>query len=81
MFRYLGIGNGISLALDRATHLWLQSKALPDLLRSNTAPPLAMVRSLAYFLPVIEEVLQLKIKDEYFQYIRRRLQRFNSAHT
>jgi hypothetical protein len=51
------------------------------LLRSNTAPPLAMVRSLAYFLPVIEEVLQLKIKDEYFQYIRRRLQRFNSAHT
>ena len=31
--RYLGIGNGISLALDRATHLWLQSKALPDLLR------------------------------------------------
>ena len=51
------------------------------LLRSNTAPPLAMVRSLAYFLPVIEEMLQLKIKDEYFQYIRRRLQRFNSAHT
>jgi hypothetical protein len=40
-----------------------------------------MVRSLAYFLPVIEEMLQLKIKDEYFQYIRRRLQRFNSAHT
>jgi hypothetical protein len=49
------------------------------LLRST--PPLAMVRSLAYFLPVIEEVLQLKIKDNYFQYIRRRLQRFNSAHT
>src|SRR6516165_839448 len=40
-----------------------------------------LLRSLAYFLPVIEEVLQLKIKDEYFQYIRRRLQRFNSAHT
>ena len=51
------------------------------LLRANTTPPLAMVRSLAYFLPVIEEMLQLKIKDEYFQYIRRRLQRFNSART
>ena len=49
------------------------------LLRSTTAPPLAMVRSLAYFLPVIEEVLQLKINDDYFQYIRRRLQRFDSA--
>jgi hypothetical protein len=49
------------------------------LLRPATAPPLAIVRSLAYFLPVIEEVLELKISDDYFQHIRRRLQRFHSA--
>ena len=52
------------------------------LLRSARLPPLATVRSLAYFLPVIEEVLELKINDDYFQYfqyLRRRLQPFYSA--
>ena len=49
------------------------------ILRPNTAPPLAPVRSLAYFLPVIEEVLQLKISTDYFQHLRHRLQRFLSA--
>ena len=48
------------------------------LLRSARLPPLATVRSLAYFLPVIEEVLELKINDDYFQYLRRRLQPFYS---
>jgi hypothetical protein len=43
-------------------------------IRPDTAPPLATVRSLAYFLPVIEEVLQLKVSPDYFQYLRRRLQ-------
>lgn len=49
------------------------------LLRPATAPPLATVRSLAYFLPVIEEVLELRISEDYFQHVRRRLQRFLSA--
>ncbi len=49
------------------------------ILRPHTAPPLATVRSLAYFLPVIEEVLELKVGDDYFQHIRHRLQRFLSA--
>jgi hypothetical protein len=49
------------------------------LIRPTTAPPLATVRSLAYFLPVIEEVLALKISGDYFQYLRHRLQRFLSA--
>jgi hypothetical protein len=49
------------------------------LLRPTSAPPLATVRSLAYFLPVIEEVLELKISDDYFQHLRRSLQRFHSA--
>jgi hypothetical protein len=47
--------------------------------RPNGAPPLGIVRSLAYFSPVIEEVLQLKVGQEYFQHLRRRLQRAASA--
>jgi hypothetical protein len=42
-------------------------------------PPLATVRSLAYFLPVIEEVLELKVGEDYFQHVRRRLQRIHPA--
>jgi hypothetical protein len=49
------------------------------LLRSPEATPLIPVHSLAYFLPVIEEVLEMKIRDDYFQYLRRRLQNLRSA--
>ena len=48
-------------------------------IRSSEAPPLGTVRSLAYFLPVIEEVLQLNVGQEYFQHLRRRLHRATSA--
>jgi len=34
-----------------------------------------VIRSLAYFSPVIEEVLQLQVGKEYFQYLRYKLQR------
>jgi hypothetical protein len=47
--------------------------------RSAEAPPLGTIRSLAYFLPVIEEVLQLKVSQEYFQHLRHRLHRATSA--
>ena len=33
--------------------------------RPDNVPPLGIVRSLAYFSPVIEEVLQLKVGPEY----------------
>ena len=33
------------------------------------------IRSLAYFLPVIEEVLALQVSPEYFHYLRHKLQR------
>ena len=49
------------------------------LLRPVTAPSLATVRSLAYFVPVIEEVLDLKLGQDYFQHIRRRIQRLLSS--
>jgi hypothetical protein len=46
------------------------------LLRPTDAPPLAIIRSLAYFSPVIEEVLQLRLSPDYFQYLRHKIQRF-----
>ena len=45
------------------------------LLRPADAPPLGPIRSLAYFLPVIEEVLELRVSPDYFQYLRRKLER------
>ena len=45
------------------------------LMRPVNAPPLGSIRSLAYFLPVIEEVLGLRISPEYFQHVRRKLER------
>jgi hypothetical protein len=47
--------------------------------RPPDAPPLGTIRSLAYFSPVIDEVLQLKLGPEYFQHLRNKLQRAISA--
>ena len=38
------------------------------LMRPADAPPLGTIRSLAYFLPVIEEVLGMRVSPDYFQY-------------
>ncbi len=38
-----------------------------------------LFRSLAYFLPAIEEVLERKISPDYFRYVRNKLHRFYSA--
>ena len=48
------------------------------IIRPAGAPPLGTIRSLAYFSPVIEEVLQLDVGREYFQHLRRHLQRATS---
>jgi hypothetical protein len=45
------------------------------LMRSTDAPPLGTIRSLAYFVPVIEEVLGLRRSPDYFQYLRQKLER------
>ena len=47
--------------------------------RSADAPPLMPIRSLAYFLPVVEEVLQLDVGADYFEHLRRRLARLTSS--
>ena len=49
--------------------------AMRRLLRPADAPPLGPIRSLAYFLPVIEEVLELRVTPDYFQYLRHKLKR------
>ena len=45
------------------------------LIRPADAPPLGTIRSLAYFLPVIEEVLGMRVHPDYFQYLREKLER------
>ncbi len=45
------------------------------LMRPADAPPLGPIRSLAYFLPVIEEVLGLRVSPDYFQYLRQKIER------
>jgi len=45
------------------------------LVRPDDAQPLATIRSLAYFLPVIEEVQELRVSPDYFHHLRLKLQR------
>jgi len=45
------------------------------LVRPAEAPPLGVIRSLAYFSPVIDEVLDSDVSEMYFQYLRQRLAR------
>ena len=49
------------------------------LMRPADAPPLGTIRSLAYFLPVIDEVLGLRVSPDYFQYLRHKLKLFVST--
>ena len=51
------------------------------LMRSTDASPLTTIRSLAYFSPVIEEVLELRVSPDYFQYLRHKIQRFYPTST
>jgi hypothetical protein len=49
------------------------------LIRPPDAPPLGTIRSLAYFLPVIDEVLNLRVTSDYFDYLRHKLARSGST--
>jgi hypothetical protein len=53
--------------------------AMRRLVRPADAPPLGTIRSLAYFLPVIEEVLGMRVSPDYFQYLRHKLDRVAPA--
>ena len=40
------------------------------LFRPAKAPPLGTIRSLAYFVPLLDEVLELTVSQDYFRYLR-----------
>ena len=42
---------------------------------AEAPPPLGVIRSLAYFSPVIDEVLDSKVSEMYFQYLSYRMAR------
>lgn len=49
------------------------------LIRPAGSPALGTIRSLAYFLPVIEEVLSLRVDPDYFRYLRHKIERAGQA--
>ena len=49
-------------------------------LRAPDAAPLTMVRSLHYFVPVIEEVIATPLPDGYADYLKRKLRTIQAAH-
>lgn len=49
------------------------------LFRAIDAPPLGPIRSLAYFSPVISEVLDLHLSQDYFHYLRLKINRLSQT--
>ena len=47
------------------------------LCRPTEAPPLGPIRSLAYFLPVIDEVLHQPLPTDYLRYLKHKLATFS----
>lgn len=52
--------------------------SLRRLLRPQELPPLPRIRSLAYFQPVIDELLQQPLTDSYLHYLRLKLRSVSS---
>ena len=86
---------GVVRKTDRAFALALHARRVPlaavenalvlaaarRLVRPPDAPPLGIIRSLAYFGPVIDEVLHSTVGQAYYDYLRHRLPRpLNAQH-
>jgi hypothetical protein len=75
--------------LDRLLAAQLQQRGVPlatvenalvlaaarRLIRPAASTPLGTIRSLAYFLPVIDEVLSLRVHPDYYRYLRQKIER------
>lgn len=61
---------GISLATVESALLLASMRRLA---RSPDMPPLSPIRSLAYFFPVIDEVLASPLPESYLDYLRRKV--------
>jgi hypothetical protein len=66
---------GVSVSVIENAYVLATARRL---MRPADALPLGTIRSLAYFLPVIEEVLGMRDSPEYFQHVRRKLERIAS---
>ena len=53
--------------------------SLRRLLRPDDVPPLSPIRSLAYFQPIIEELLSNPAPENYLEYLRFRMRRVASG--
>jgi hypothetical protein len=62
---------GISLAAVESALLLATVRRLS---RSPDMPPLSPIRSLAYFLPVIEEILSIPVPEDYLRYLREKME-------
>ncbi len=69
---------GISLRLVESA---LLLASLRRLVRPADVPPLPPIRSLAYFLPVIDELLSHPLPDNYLEYLRLKLRRIAEERT
>jgi len=56
----------------------LMLASLRRLARQDDQPPLTPVRSLAYFVPVVQEISATPLPDEYIQYLRLKLRAFSA---
>ena len=63
----------------RAVENALALAASRRLIHPSDAPPLTTIRSLAYFSPVIEEVLESRVSPDYFDYLGHKIRRFLEA--
>ena len=84
---------GVVRKPDRAFALALHARGVPldvvenafvlatvrRLVHPPDAPPLGIIRSLAYFGPVIDEVLASTVGQTYYDYLRHRLSRYSPA--
>ena len=66
---------GISLA---AVESALLLGTVRRLSRSHDLPRLSPIHSLAYFLPVIEEILSNPVPDDYLRYLRKKVESLRS---
>ncbi len=64
---------GLPLTLIESAFLLGSARRL---LRPPDAPPLSPIHSLAYFQPVIEELLHNPVPDSYIEYLRYKMQPF-----
>ncbi len=77
--RFAGILYDQQVPLSAAEHA-LVLAAARRLLRPADAPPLGLVRSLHYFRAVIDEVMGLPVGEDYFSYLRGKIEKFMSTH-